>query len=61
MIKDMIKVINEALFNNEMTIDAALQLLQQLSRVSGKTYGVNARRVVVYDEENKMHDAYVNA
>ena len=61
MIKNMINTINTALFNEEMTIDVALQLLNHLSTLTGKKYGVNARRAVTVDDDGRMHDAYTNA
>ena len=61
MIKNMINTINTALFNEEMTIDVARQLLNHLSTLTGKRYCVNARRVVTFEDDGKMHDAYVNA
>lgn len=61
MIKNMINTINTALSNEEMTIDVALQLLNHLSELTGKRYGINARRAVTIDDDGNIHDAYVNA
>lgn len=60
MIKEMIKTINHALFNNEMSIDCAKELLKSISVMTGKEYGILRMRVV-YKENGQFHDAWANA
>lgn len=57
----MINTINKALFNEEMTIEVACQLLNELSELTGKRYGIRARRAVIIDDDGRIHDAYANA
>lgn len=62
MIKEMIKTINHAMNNHEMTIDCAKQLLKSISVLTGKEYSILASRVVYKDEiDGQLHDAWANA
>ena len=60
MIKEMINELNRALAESEITFNCVTNLLEQLSKLTGKEYKILARRVV-YVENNKLHDAWVNA
>lgn len=59
MIKKLIKTINRNLFLGNMTTEVAYELLECLSILTEKNYRIlNAR--VVYEENEKFHDAFVN-
>lgn len=60
MIKEMINELNNAMYNNEITFDCVTNLLKQLSKLTGKEYKILSKRVV-YVENNKFYDAWVNA
>ena len=60
MIKDMIKTINHALANDEMTIACAYELLKSLTLLTGKEYMILRMRVI-YKENGSFHDAWANA
>lgn len=62
MIKSMIKTINNALYEKEMTFDCARELLKSLRMITGKEYSIIRCRVVYKDElDGQFHDAWVNA
>lgn len=60
MIKDMIKTINHALADEEMTIACAYELLKSLALLTGKEYSLLRKRVV-YMENGQFRDAWANA
>lgn len=60
MIKEMIKELNNAMYDGEITFDCAKRLLKQLSTLTGKDYCIISKRVC-YKAEDGFHDAWVNA
>ena len=60
MIKEMLLAINHAMFNDEMSIFCAKQLLKSLSVLTGKRYYIFKKRVV-YKENDQVFDAWANA
>jgi hypothetical protein len=60
MIKNMIRIINTALANREMEISVAEELLLELETLTSKHYGIRARRVVMFQNDEVL-DAYVNS
>lgn len=60
MIKDMIKTINHAMYDGEMTIGCAEELLKSIAVLTGKEYSILRKRVV-YKENGQFHDAWANA
>lgn len=60
MIKEMIKEMNRAMSNNEISFDCVENLLKQLQTLTGLDYCIINNRVV-YRENGTFHDAWVNA
>lgn len=60
MIKEMIKTINGALINGEMTINTAEKILKSLSAMTNKRYRILNRRVT-YIENGRYYDAWAAA
>ena len=58
MIKVLISKINKNLYLGQMTTDAAFDILQCLSILTEKKYCILNSRVV-YEENNKYYDAFV--
>lgn len=61
MIKEMISELNRAMYENEISFDCAQNLLKQLSKLTGKKYGILNRRVTVYIEPGVISDAWATA
>lgn len=59
MIKLLISKINKNLYLGQMTTDAAYDILKCLSILTNKKYSILNSRVV-YKENNKFYDAFVN-
>lgn len=60
MIKNMIHTINHAMYNGEMTIACAEELLKSIALMTGKEYTILRMRVV-YKENGAFYDAWANA
>lgn len=60
MIKNMISIINHGMYNNELSIECAKMLIEELSALTGKKYSILRKRVV-YKENGQFHDAWANA
>lgn len=60
MIKSIIEELNNAMMSKEITIDCAERILNHLSTLTGKKYGILNKRVI-YIESDGIHDAWVNA
>ena len=60
MIKIMIWELNRAMIEGEISFTCVENLLKELSVLTGKEYEIINKRVV-YRENNKLHDAWVNA
>ena len=60
MIKEMIKELNRAMDNNEISIECVQNLLQQLSKMTGKEYCIIRKRVC-YKDTDGFHDAWAYA
>ena len=61
MIKEMISELNRAMYENEISFDCVENLLEQLSKLTGKKYGILHRRVTVYSENGAVNDAWATA
>lgn len=60
MIKEMIKEMNRAMRNNEISFDCVENLLKQLQTLTGLDYCIVNKRVA-YRENGNIYDAWVNA
>lgn len=60
MIKNIISELNHSLKSGEISIECTERLLNHLSILTGKKYGILNKRVV-YFEVDGMHDAWANA
>ena len=61
MIKEMIKELNRAMHNNEISFDCAENILKQLSKLTGKEYGILNRRVTIKNTDGTCNDAFINS
>ena len=60
MIKEMIKELNRAMFNNEISFVCVKNILSELSVLTSKNYGVLNCRVIIMNADGSFNDAYVN-
>ena len=61
MIKEMISELNRAMYDNEISFDCAKNILEQLSKLTGKKYGILKRRVTIENADGTCSDAFVNS
>lgn len=61
MIKEMINELNRAMNNDEISFECAENLLEQLSKLTGKKYGILRRRVTIELSDGHYSDAWVNS
>ena len=61
MIKETINELNRAMANNEISFDCVRNILAQLSKLTGKKYGILKRRVTIKHGNGHCSDAFVNA
>jgi hypothetical protein len=61
MIKEMINELNRAMYEEEISFDCARNLLEQLSKLTGKKYGILKRRVIIENADGTFNDAFVNS
>jgi hypothetical protein len=61
MIKEMINELNRAMHENELSFDCARTILEQLSKLTGKEYGILNRRVIIKNADGTCNDAFVNS
>lgn len=60
MIKEMIKELNKAMYEGNITLKVVQNLCEQLSKLTGKDYCIINKRVC-YKAEDGFHDAWANA
>lgn len=61
MIKEMINEMNKAMYDGSITFEVVRNLCNQLSKLTGKQYGILNKRVVVEYADGRTIDAWVNA
>jgi hypothetical protein len=61
MIKEMIKELNRAMHSEEISFSCARNILEQLSKLTGKKYGILNRRVTIECDNGHRKDAWVNS
>jgi hypothetical protein len=60
MIKELIDELNNAMYDKEISFNCVRKLLAQISKLTGKKYGILNKRVTVF-VDGVEHDAWVNA
>ena len=60
MIKEMIGELNRAMATAEISFECVRNILKQLSKLTGKEYGILNRRVTIEHGDGHYNDAYVN-
>jgi hypothetical protein len=60
MIKEMISVMNEAMYKGDITFDTVTKLCAELSKLTGKKYSILNKRVVIDLGNGHYKDAWVN-
>ena len=61
MIKEMIGELNRAMHENEISFECVRNILEQLSKLTGKEYGILNRRVTIKNADGSCNDAFVNS
>ena len=60
MIKEMINEMNKAMQEGTISFDTVKNLCEQLSKLTGKKYGILNRRVTI-EYGSHRQDAYINS
>lgn len=61
MIKKMISELNRAMNAEEISFECAVNILKQLSELTGKEYVILNRRVTIKNANGTYSDAFVNS
>ena len=61
MIKEMINEMNRAMYEGTISFNTVKNLCAQLSKLTGKKYGINNRRVTIILDNGHIEDAFVNS